>query len=451
MSEAKPHSEDLFVIPRKYGEYYLYAPLRRGLAVVNQATAATVAAYLKGGKASLSPPGQAIIDRLYDAELMGKSAPDPPVYPENCVFYPHEVTLFPTTRCNLRCRYCYADAGRSALDMPWEIGKAAIDLVATNAGRAGFRKFGLGFHGGGEPTVAWEFVTRCVTYAKAKADELGLETDLYAATNAVLSPEQREFIVDNFSTVNVSLDGPADIQDYNRPKVGGAGSYDDVSQSLKFFDKHQFFYGIRTTITALTVNRMSEIVEGFMSEFRPGYLHLEPAWFCGRCMITGEQPPEDNVFLENFMKAFEAGRRLGIDVHYSGARLDVLTSKFCAAPGDGFTVLPEGAVTSCFEVMDSCDPRAAIFHYGQYDPAKKTMSFDHERLAELRRLSVENLPFCRDCFCKWHCAGDCLAKVFARSGSAIHQGSARCGLNRAMTLEQLERLVRQEHAEQAQV
>jgi uncharacterized protein len=264
-----------------------------------------------------------------------------------------------------------------------------------------------------------------------------------------LSREQREFIVRHFATVTVSLDGPPDIQDYNRPKVDGSGSHADVRQSREFFDEQKFFYGIRATITAGTVGRMVEIVERLAGDFRPGYLHLEPAWLCGRCVTTGERPPEDDDFADNFLDAQEAGRRLGVDVHYSGARLDVLTCKFCAAPGDGFTVLPDGSVTSCFEVMDVDDPRAGIFHYGQYDSATRAMCFDQKRLDELQRLSVENLPFCRDCFCKWHCAGDCLAKVFARSGAAIHQGSCRCGLNRALTVKQMERLVREEMAEKA--
>jgi uncharacterized protein len=122
----------------------------------------------------------------------------------------------------------------------------------------------------------------------------------------------------------------------------------------------------------------------------------------------------------------------------------MLVSKFCAAPGDGFSVLPEGIASSCFDVTEQSDPRARIFHYGRYDQSADRFVFDHQRLAGLRALSVENLSFCRDCFCRWHCAGDCLAKVFERSGSASHEGSPRCGLNRALTLADLQDLVRAE-------
>jgi uncharacterized protein len=179
----------------------------------------------------------------------------------------------------------------------------------------------------------------------------------------------------------------------------------------------------------------------FCEEFKLAYLHMEPVWQCGRCMTSGEKPPDDDTFIANFCKAAAKGKELGVDIHYSGARPDVLTSKFCAAPGDGFNVLPEGGLTSCYEVLTSAHPLAPIFHYGSYDPGAGTFVFDEQRLAALQKLSVEHLSFCRDCFCKWHCAGDCLAKVFAASGSATHNGSFRCQLNRKLTLAKLDELI----------
>ena len=357
---------------------------------------------------------------------------------------PRTLDIEITARCNLRCRYCYADAGRKSVEMPWPLAKAAIDLVAENAGRLGSPRFAVGFHGGGEPLLAWNLVVQSVEYARACAEEKGLTVEIFAASNGFLSPEQRDYVASHFSSLNVSLDGPPDIQDYNRPTLSGSGSYALVCETLKDFDRRGFPYGVRATITASSVARMVDIVEHLTSEFRPTYVHLEPVWQCGRCLTTGELPADESDFIEHFRSAAQRGRELGANVTYSGARLGMLVSKFCAAPGDGFSVLPEGIATSCFEVTELSDPRAQIFHYGHYDPSAGAFVFDHERLAALRTLSVENLSFCQDCFCRWHCAGDCLAKVFERSGSAEHQGSPRCGLNRALTLASLRDLVRAE-------
>lgn len=438
---SEPQEEDLFSIPRADGTYLLYAPLRRWVAVVNGAVVESVAR-ARGDNGTTSPPGDvATLSALRAAGLFDGAAPDPPGVPEGYEFCPHEVTLFLTSRCNLRCRYCYADAGLKNVEMPWETARAAIDLVAANAGLLGSSKFGVGFHGGGEPSVAWGLLTRCVEHAEAKAEATGLDCEIYAATNGLLSPAKREYILQHFATVNVSLDGPQDIQDYNRPRTDGSGSYGDVAETLHFFDEHELRYSLRATVTAGTVHRMTEIVERLSEAFRFDSIQLEPAWLCGRCLTTGETPPEDARFVEEYLRAADRGRELGIAVSYSGARVDTLTSRFCAAPGDGFSVLPEGVATSCFEITDLDDPRAAIFHYGGFDTSSGSFRFDAERLRALRTLSVEGLPFCGDCFCKWHCAGDCLAKALERSGTNVHAGSPRCGINRSLMRAELERIV----------
>jgi uncharacterized protein len=433
--------EDLFAIPVGGSRYYLYAPLRQSFAVVNDAAVAAVGRYLEGGPDGLSADDAALLRSLEEQGLLGGTPPEPPLFPSQAEFRPHEVTLFLTTRCNLRCRYCYADAGRRAVEMPWETARAAVDLVAENAGWLGSPKFGVGFHGGGEPTLAWDTLVRVTEHAEARAEELGLDADLYVATNGVLPVEWREFLVEHFSTANISLDGPEDIQDYNRPRADGGGSFAAVRETIRHFDEVGFHYGVRATVTAATAPRMAEIVDRLASEFGLAYLHMEPVWQCGRCLTTGEEAPDDDVFAEGFAEAVRVGRQFGVEVTYSGARLGLLTSKFCAAPGDGFAVLPEGIATSCFEVTEAGDLRAAIFHYGRLVPESGAWEFDEARIDALRRMSVEHIEHCRDCFCKWHCAGDCLAKVFARSGAPVHLGSIRCELNRRLTLASMGELV----------
>ena len=65
--------------------------------------------------------------------------------------------------------------------------------------------------------------------------------------------------------------------------------------------------------------------------------------------------------------------------------------------------------------------------------------FDDDKLAELSRLNVRTIRFCDDCFCRWHCAGDCAAKVLDGIELEEHKGSARCEITRALTLNQIQR------------
>lgn len=441
MSIAEHQREEIFVIPAATGRFYLYAPLRRSLAMVNQSMVNVVARFINGGMEGLSPDEAQTIENLMQQGLLGDPAPQPPVFPTAYPFCPHEVTLFLTSRCNLACRYCYADAGKKKQDMPLPVAEAAIDFVVENAGRMGSPKFAVGFHGGGEPTLAWDLLVACVAYAQQRAQASGLNLELFIATNGAMSPEKRRYLATHFTTLNISLDGPEDIQDFHRPHVDGTGSYDTVAQTLRFLDQQGVNYGIRATVTQSSVTRLTEIVETIHRRFTPRYLHLEPVWQCGRCLTSGEVPPEEMLFIDHFLNASETADRLGLNMFYSGARLDVLTSKFCAAPGDGFSVLPEGIVTSCYEVLDADDPRAGMFHYGHFDHIARKFNFDTRKLQALQKLSVEHNAHCRDCFCKWHCAGDCPAKMHHANPSAEGGGRYRCRLNRALTLKKLETLV----------
>ena len=244
-----------------------------------------------------------------------------------------------------------------------------------------------------------------------------------------------------FTNLNISIDGPADIQDFNRPMTDGSGSFAIIRDNMKFLDEHDFPYGVRATITKRDVHRMEEMVEWFKSEFNITFLHIEPLWLCGRCLTTGEEAPNDDDFIRYYAQAMEKAEQIGVNLVYSGLRLDSLLSKFCAAAGDGFNVLPDGNVTSCYEVTETDNPKAELFHYGRYDFSRKEFVFDMDKIKRLQQYSVENIPYCSDCFCKWHCAGDCISKVFDISKSFQHEGSSRCTLNRRLTMIQLEKLI----------
>jgi len=433
-------NSNLFIIERNNaGAYILYSPLNRKVGVINASGVNTLNKYFKSE--ALTKNEKLFISELHRNEFLNNAELKTPVFPENHGFLPHEVTLFLTSRCNMRCRYCYADAGKKSVDMNFEIARAAIDFVANNAGLAGLQQFAVGFHGGGEPTMAWKLLTDAVEYAKNKADQKGLDVELFAATNGMFNREQREYIVQNFTNLNVSFDGPEDIQDYNRPAVNGSGSFSIVRDNLKFFEEKGFPYGIRATITDKNVHRLVEIIEWIKTEFSPDFLHIEPVWQCGRCITTGENSPSESDFIHYFTLAYQRAEELGVNLVYSGLRIDSLLSKFCAATGDSFTVLPEGIVTSCYEITEQDDPKAELFHYGRFSPETQQFEFEPEKIKRLKQYSVENLEFCRDCFCKWHCAGDCISKVFSAEGVFVHNGSPRCSLNRRLSLLQLEKIL----------
>ncbi len=117
------------------------------------------------------------------------------------------VQLMTTERCNLSCRYCYAEFGaRHRPDFPRDPLLSVID---------GLGRLGCGFVmlAGGEPTLRKD-IGEVIDRVKAAGMDCSLNT------NGVLVPARIEEIAgaDMFS---ISLDGPPDLHDYYR----GEGTY----------------------------------------------------------------------------------------------------------------------------------------------------------------------------------------------------------------------------------
>lgn len=426
---------NVYCLPHQEG-YLIYAPFARRVAYVNAACAAQIQRYLTTGNIQEVHP-----DVI--AKLGGVAWLEPPqlpfALPPDRHYHPCEATLFLTNRCNLRCRYCYAASGEKPLmDMPLEMMRAAIRLVARNAKRAG-RTLQIGFHGGGEPTQHATALKCAVAYAKEIAFREGLKSaQFYIATNGVMSPDQREFVATEFSTINLSFDGPRNIQETARPTSSGESSYDAVMAFVHALHRHQRPFSIRSTITADNVRQMSRLVAFFDQATGCRLLHFEPAFSGGRCGRTSDDLPEWEVFAREFIQAWEEARKRRIDLRFSASRLEQPTFCFCGCANDPFTVTPDGYVTACYEVCDRDSPDADQYFFGRYSP--DGFRFDFQKLAQLRQLTVHHKPLCARCFAKWICAGDCPVKSPRPYGQAGGQ-SDRCKMIQQVLRSLLERAV----------
>ena len=456
--QGKPESSpELFILRDEEGPI-LYAPLGgQLLARLDDAALAAVKiaidapGALESSSADLSEDQQQVLSTLrthhfFDAFPRPHSAPE---------FKPCEVTLFPTNRCNLRCVYCYTDGGEggalheelTTLDL--DAGKAAIDLVARNAkelhkqSEYGYPKnFLVSFHGNGEPFSAFDTLRQLCFYAREVAETIDFPVVLNAATNGVLTEEQCDFLLAYFDNVNISFDGLPDIQDSQRPRADGAGTFEAIDQTLRRLDASTVEYGIRTTVTAEIVDRLPEIAR-FVAERYPRctQLHLEPVWACGRCRSSHEEAPDPTTFTDRYLEAADvlAQTHSPMRLVFSGARKELLCDCFCKVNVGSFTVTPTGDVTACYEVSYRSDPRSERYFFGHYDQESGAYTFDEDKLAALHQLTVHNMPFCERCFCKWHCAGDCAAKVLGTRPPQENQGSDRCEITRRLTLKMLQR------------
>jgi uncharacterized protein len=421
------------------GANFLYVPLRKLLLRVNRSAVEFVKA-LKTNRFD-EDIGTAAAEtlRVLQALELVDGEPDTNLVAEDySPFEPIEVTLFLTNQCNLRCIYCYASAG----DMKPEtmapfIGEAAINTIVKNASKNSIGEIQLGFHGGGEPTLEWDLLVHLTKYCKRQAEIYELSANISMATNGILSNEQVDWLVDNLNGVNLSFDGTEKFQNYQRPLIDGSGSFEVVYKTAKRMDQHNFPYGIRCTVTDENVRALEEIVRFIGREFNCSYVHLEPVFVCGRCCISSVRAPESQVFVEHFRRASNIAAKKKLKLIYSGARANVLTPRFCLAEGGCFCVTCNGDVTSCYEVTSRDDPLSKLFWIGRLNAESKEFEFKTDLIEQLRRSKSLNTMSCNDCFCKYHCAGDCLAKRLRAGQQHTSSSLGRCYINRELTKDQL--------------
>lgn len=423
---------EIFFLP--YGEEeILYAPLIKFIAVVNKHAKNAVAKKLAGLPADISEEG--VLDTLEKKGVFSEDVNAPEVERDFC---PTHVTLFPTDRCNLRCRYCYASAEDGGNILPFETARAAIDFISTNAKNKKMKSFSVGFHGNGEPFAAFNVIRECCEYIGDAAERTGMDYFISAATNGVMKEEHLDFILAWIKDVNVSFDILREIQNKNRPSAGGGETFDIVDNTLRRLNAAGVQFGIRATITSETVGRMREMAIYVRENYpRCNLLHFEPVFEIGRALVMNETVPEAKIFINEYARAQNELIDTSIRPVYSGARAETICCSFCRVCANSFTVTAEGNVTSCYEICTYRDDRAKRYIYGRYDKKTAGFIFDNETIEELSKLTVTNIPFCRDCFAKWHCGGDCAAKALGLKSPEEHAGSYRCVITRALIYRQL--------------
>ena len=235
---------EVFVIPIE-GKFILYRPLLQLAFVGNRALVDLVLNLTNRSASSGVNAPEEVVTFL---DSIGFLEPDPPPPPlPDPSYRPTSTVLLLTNRCNLRCTYCYASGGEGPLqDVSTDMARVVIDQVYQNALELNSSHFELGFHGGGEPIQAWETVQTATAYARSK----DLPCRVSMVSNGVWSAHQREWILHNLDSLNISFDGRPETQDRQRPFASGWGSSKAVMRTIQALDRARFPYANRMTATA---------------------------------------------------------------------------------------------------------------------------------------------------------------------------------------------------------
>lgn len=419
-----------FIIP--YNEdFIVYRPLLKLAFIANSAMVNLISRLQKQPDAQVAQNERSAVDFL---NQVGYFRPDPPT-PQSPVikdsFSPTTAVLFLTDQCNFRCVYCYANGGQARhqrLSVP--MGEKAIAIVCQNAIKAGHEHFLLGFHGGGEPVTAWQNFKELVSFART----CELPSKIQLTSNGYWTRKQISWIMEHVDEVSLSFDGVKSIQDAQRPLLNGKGTFDVVMKTIQLLDQEKKSYGIRMTVTQENIHKIEHNMKFMCSQTQCQTFQLEPAFSQGRASRTGTVVKQTERFAQEFMKAWAIAAAEGRHVYYSGARPWLITNRFCQAPDTALIVGPDGFLTSCYEICDRNHKLANRFIFGDLS-TEDGLTVNTDIRKSFHQIVSERRQKCRNCYCYWHCAGDCPSKtITAEDGGHLVFGE-RCELNRRITKE----------------
>ena len=166
-----------------------------------------------------------------------------------------------STFCNLACKYCFIDnnpiSTSGCSSMEYETAKIAVDKFIKEL-KSNNEADGQIIIYGGEPLTNWELLCKIVKYIRTKDINVKLTT----ITNGTLLTKDRIlFLKENKVGVGVSLDGPKDINDFNRVfKHSDNSVYDAVADKIKLLNELECEYCISSTATPKVIEDKDKII-----------------------------------------------------------------------------------------------------------------------------------------------------------------------------------------------
>jgi uncharacterized protein len=340
------------------------------------------------------------------------------------------LNLFLTQSCNLKCVYCYGDGGGYGTggNMEEKTAFQAVDWLLEQSGK--IKKLHIGFFGG-EPFLNFTLMKAVVAYAETRVQEMGKQAEFHTTTNAtMLDDEQIAFIKEHRLQVLVSLDGPKEVHDAQRPYANGQGSYDSIVPKIK-----KLLTAAPQTAghAVLVSNTDSELVKNALIEIGFAEVSIKPAaksLFAesdpdkavreNECLIQAlQQEAETWIRLVKSRDSVALKRLKGKSGLYHGMMVLLHNSKQRYACGAGLGLSAVSAVGDIY----LCHRFVGMDEYKLGNVFEK----------DLQREKYQKSPImgdgkCTVCFAKYYCAGGCKHENVGSGGGVATPSEKMCRL-----------------------
>jgi radical SAM protein with 4Fe4S-binding SPASM domain len=297
----------------------------------------------------------------------------------------------------------------------------------------GVEAVSLTFHGGGEPTVALPVMRSAWRRFQAHAERLGLRARGSTITNGAFGKRARAFLSEPGIEVMFSFDGPR--QAAQRPTAAGGDSRARVVANMRALAAAGKRTTARATLTREGVDSFRALVED-AAELEIRDVQVEPASVVGRGATAEDGPPEPLEFAEAYLDAFRLGLRLGVRIRTAAFNIiHVGDGSYCGAVRSLRGVTPDGFVSACVEATKGEDADRNPFIVGRIDRMGRRLELWDDKVKALRGRTGDSLPHCRTCYMVDTCAGGCMSRALAQSGTIHARDEHNCVVTRRVNPE----------------
>jgi uncharacterized protein len=331
----------------------------------------------------------------------------------------HALSLAVAQKCNLGCTYCYAQQGEfggPAKNMLQQQADRAVDLLIGNA-EPGAR-LNIAFLGG-EPMVNRAVVQATTRRASELARDRGVTLTFSITTNGTLISEaDAAFFEAHGFAVTISLDGPREAHDAQRPFKGGRGSFDTIMQNLRPLLARQRRCQVSARVTVTPANLgLRQTLDAFIAE---GFHSVGFAPMLASPAGLGEMQTDDLEAMlgeliecgHEFERQVLAGKRYPF-ANMTNALREIGRGTHrpypCGAGAGYLGVSADGELSACHRFVG--DEEGAMGSLGG--------GIDRERQSKwLADRHVHRQEPCRSCWARYLCGGGCHHEVIRRGRPA---------------------------------
>lgn len=287
--------------------------------------------------------------------------------------------LLVTHGCCLKCKYCFVPQD-SRKHMTRDTLLRSIDFLMSSSAR----NIQLHYFGGEPLMVPFPLLKESIRRAKKLAAKKGKKLDILITTNGVLLTKERiEFLKKAGAILEISIDGDAKAQNFNRPqKTGFPNSYHLILRNLPLIFESGIDCRASMVVAPETVGKLLKNFEHLVGL---GFKNIFIMMACGV-----NWPVKARKELAKNLKALEARY---LEMLWNGRMVNLLNLTEWLSPFRMNTELSvdfDGSIYSaCISYLVHDEKRKKKFVLGHIGQRNETMDeFERRRLSNERAMEV---------------------------------------------------------------